>query len=101
MKKRLFVGSLPYNIDESQLRELFAKAGSIESCNVITDRMTGQSKGFAFVEYASEKDASKAIEMFKDYRIEDRKIAVSFAKPREESRSKSYGSNHSYRARRR
>lgn len=84
MPKKLFVGGLPYTINSSQLEEIFSKFGEIISCEVITDRYSGQSKGFAFVEMKDDKEADKAIEKLNDTELEGRKIAVSVARPREE-----------------
>lgn len=84
MKKRLFVGGLPYSVTQDQLQDLFSKAGTIVSCNIITDKYTGKSKGFGFVEFEEEAMAKKAIEMFDGYEWEGRKIAVNEARPRED-----------------
>jgi len=84
VQKRLFVGGLPYATTEDQLRELFSQAGTVESVNIITDRHTGRSKGFGFVEFATEEEAQKAVEMFNETELEGRKIAVNVARPREE-----------------
>ena len=84
MSKRLFVGGLPYSIDSSQLEEMFSKLGKVVSADVITDRDSGQSKGFGFVEMENEKEADEAIEKLNDTELEGRKIAVNVARPREE-----------------
>ena len=84
MEVKLYVGNLSYNTTEENLRELFSQAGAVASVALIKDRTTGQSKGFAFVEMDSQANAQKAITMFKDYTMNDRQIAVSFARPREE-----------------
>lgn len=84
MEVKLYVGNLSYNTTEENLRELFSQAGAVASVALIKDRTTGQSKGFAFVEMDSQANAQKAITMFKDYSMNDRQIAVSFARPREE-----------------
>ncbi len=79
---KLFVGSLPWSVNNDSLRELFAQYGEITEAMVINDRETGRSKGFGFVTFANEADAQKALEM--DGRdIEGRKIVVNIAKPRE------------------
>lgn len=81
-KNKLFVGSLPWAINNDSLRELFAQYGEITECVVITDRATGRSKGFGFVTFAQEADAQKALEMHeKD--VQGRKIVVNIARPRE------------------
>ncbi len=84
MSKKLFVGGLPYTVTSSQLEEIFSKFGKIVSCDVITDRYSGQSKGFAFVEMEKDKEADEAIEKLNDTEMEGRKIAVNVARPREE-----------------
>lgn len=83
MSKRLFVGSLPYTTTNEQLQELFSQVGPVESVNVITDRYTGQGKGFAFVEMASDEDAKKAIETLNGHNLGGRTIVVNEAKPQE------------------
>ncbi len=84
MSKKLFVGGIPYTVTSSQLEEIFSKFGKIVSCDVITDRYSGQSKGFAFVEMENDKEADKAIEKLNDTEMEGKKIAVSVARPKEE-----------------
>ena len=84
MSKRLFVGGLPYGINSSQLEEMFSKFGTVVSANVITDRDTGQSKGFGFVDMENDKEADEAIEKLNDTDLEGKKIAVNVARPREE-----------------
>ncbi len=84
MSKRLFVGGLSYSVTSSQLEEIFSKFGKIVSCDVITDRYSGQSKGFAFVEMEDEKEADKAMEKLNDTELEGKKIVVNVARPREE-----------------
>ena len=84
MSKRLFVGGIPYSVTSDKLEEIFAKFGKVNSCNVITDRYSGQSKGFAFVEMEDDKEADKAISELNDSDLEGRKIAVNVARPREE-----------------
>jgi RNA recognition motif-containing protein len=85
MAKRLFVGNLPFTATEADLRELFAQAGTVEAVNVIINRDTGQSKGFAFVEMATEDEAKKAIQSLDGYKINDRPIVVNEARPKEEN----------------
>lgn len=81
-KNKLFVGSLPWSVNNDSLRELFAQYGEITDATVITDRDSGRSKGFGFVTFSNEESAQKALEM--DGReIEGRKIVVNIAKPRE------------------
>jgi len=84
MSKRLFVGGLPYTVTSSQLEEMFSKFGKVVSCEVITDKYSGRSKGFAFVEMEKDKEADEATEKLHDTEMEGRKIAVNEARPREE-----------------
>ena len=84
MNKKLYVGNINYDTTDERLRELFAQVGEVVSAVVITDRMTGRSKGFAFVKMASEEDARMAIERFIDYDLDARNIKVAEARPRRE-----------------
>ena len=80
---RIFVGNLSYHTTEDQLTDLFSQAGEIESATVITDRDTGRSRGFAFIEMEQEA-ATKAIEQFNGYELDGRTINVNEARPRPE-----------------
>ena len=91
MAKRLFVGSLPYSATSSQLEELFSKAGKVESVNVITDKFSGQGKGFAFVEMATEEDAQKAIKELNGTDLGGRSIVVNEARPQEDRSNRTGG----------
>lgn len=84
MAKRLFVGSLAYNVTGGQLEDLFAQAGKVESVNLITDKFSGQSKGFAFVEMQTEEEAKEAIKKLNNFEFEGRKLVVNEARPRED-----------------
>ena len=84
MSKKLFVGSLPYSTTEEELKEHFAGAGEIESAIIIIDKITGRSKGFGFVEYVTEDEAKKAIEMFNDKEFGGRALIVNEARPMRE-----------------
>ena len=84
MSTRLFVGNLSYQTTEDDLRQLFAGVASVTSVTVITERDSGRSKGFAFVEVASPEDAQKAIGELNGHSLHDRTIRVDLAKPREE-----------------
>ena len=81
--KKLYVGGLPYAVTEDQLRELFSAHGTVESSTVITDRMTGRSKGFGFVEMSSQEEAQTAMDNLNNTQLEGRSITVNEAKPRE------------------
>ena len=84
MAKKLYVGNLPYGVDEQQLRDLFSQAGEISDVAVITDKYTGQSKGFAFVEMATDEAADEAIKQFDGYSLSNRQMVVNVARPRED-----------------
>ncbi len=88
MAKNLFVGGIPYSVRDAQLEDLFKQAGTVVSAKIITDKMTGQSKGFGFVEMESDEEAQKAIDMFNNYELDGRKIVVNEARPREERPSR-------------
>jgi len=83
MAKKLFVGGLSYETTEATLKETFSKAGTVESAIVITDKISGRSKGFGFVEMSSEEEAQKAIEMFNGKEIDGKNVTVNEAKPLE------------------
>ena len=84
--KKLFVGNLPWGITNDSLRELFAPVGEVVEAMVITDRMSGRSKGFGFVTFATEEAAQAAVAQLNEKEIEGRKIIVNVARPREERR---------------
>ncbi len=81
---KLYVGNLSWNIDDSKLNELFSEFGKVVSANVITDRYSGRSRGFGFVEFADDSEAQKAIESMNGKEVDGRELRVSEAKPREE-----------------
>ena len=83
MAKKLYVGGLSYSTTEDALKELFAQAGAVESATIITDRMSGRSKGFGFVEMSSDEEAQKAIELFNGKELDGRSITVNEARPME------------------
>ena len=84
MDVKLYVGNLSYTTTEDDLRTLFAKAGQVASVALITDRDTGNSKGFAFIEMTTQTDAEKAISMFNSFDLDNRELKVNIAKPRED-----------------
>lgn len=88
MVKRLFVGSLSFSVTSSQLEELFSQVGKVESLNLITDKFSGQSKGFAFVEMSTEEESKEAIKKFNNFELDGRKIVVNEARPREDRNTK-------------
>lgn len=81
--KKLYVGNLPYSTNDATLREMFEKAGTVNSAQIIMDRMTGRSKGFGFVEMADDGEAEKAIETFNGKEVEGRALTVNEARPLE------------------
>lgn len=81
---RLFVGNLSYQTMDQDLQDFFSAAGSVSSVNVMMDKFTGKSRGFAFVEFASSDEANKAVEMFHGKELQGRPLTVNLARPREE-----------------
>lgn len=81
---KLFVGSLSWGVRDDMLREAFEKAGEVLSANVLLERDTGRSRGFGFVEMATDEAAQAAIEMWNEQELDGRKIIVNVARPREE-----------------
>ena len=84
MGKKLYVGNLTYQVDSSQLEQLFSQFGTVQSAQVIQDRDTGRSKGFGFVEMDSEAEAQAAIDGLHDREHDGRRLTVNEAKPRED-----------------
>lgn len=83
MAKKLYVGGLSFDTVQKTLEETFSQAGKVESATVITDKMSGRSKGFGFVEMSTEEEAKKAIETLNDTEVDGRKITVAEARPME------------------
>jgi len=81
MGKRLFVGNLPYNASDAELQEHFAAAGSVESAKIITDKFSGRSKGFGFVEMATDADAENAVSTLNGKEMNGRALVVNEARP--------------------
>ena len=81
MATKLFVGSLPFATTSDQLREIFAKVGKVVEANVVMDKMSGRSRGFGFVEMATDQDAKKAVDQLNGTEVDGRKIFVSEARP--------------------
>ena len=81
---KLFVGGLPYSVDNNKLNEMFASFGAVISATVIVDKFTNQSKGFGFVEMADQAAAQEAIKSLDGSSLEGRRLGVSIAKPRED-----------------
>ena len=83
MSTKLFVGSLPWSVSDDKLKETFEKHGNVVSAKVVTDRATGRSRGFGFVEMGSADDAQKAIRALNDSELDGRNIVVNEAKSRD------------------
>ena len=92
MASKLFVGNLPFTTTENDLQDHFAQAGAVVAVNIMQDRTTGRSRGFAFVEMASQEDATKAINMFHQKDFQGRSLTVNEARPKEDRPSGGYGS---------
>lgn len=84
MAQKLYVGNLPYNVNDESLKEMFSQAGTVASAMIITDKMSGRSKGFGFVEMSSDAEASAAIDMFNGKEVEGRALTVNEARPKED-----------------
>jgi len=84
MNKKLYVGGLAYSVTDAQLRDLFAAHGSVESASVVRDRASDSSRGFGFVEMATQQEAEKAIAALNSTEFQGRSLNVNLAKPRED-----------------
>lgn len=82
--RRLFVGSLPWGVDDAGLAQIFSQAGTVVSAQVVKDRDTGRSRGFGFVEMTTDEEANNAVSNLNGTDIEGRKIVVNIARPRED-----------------
>ncbi len=91
MEYKLYVGNLSYTTSETDLQTLFAEAGAVKSVALIKDRDSGRSKGFAFIEMENQKDMQNAITIFNGKEFQDRALAVSAARPREERSGGGFG----------
>lgn len=83
MGNKLYVGGLPYSVTEGQLEEIFSPHGSVQSARVISDKFTGRSRGFGFVEMGSDEEAQKAIQALNNTELEGRTLVVNEARPQE------------------
>ena len=81
MCKRLYVGNLAWGVDEGKLSSIFGEVGTVESAKVVTDKFTGKSRGFGFVEMSSDDEAEKAVETLHEKDVEGRKLTVNEARP--------------------
>src|ERR1035437_9821623 len=96
MGKKMFVGGLPYEVDEAKLRELFGPYGKVVGAKVIMDRETGRSKGFGFVEMSTDDEAKAATDKLNNSSLGERKIFVNEARPMEARPRPSFGSKPSF-----
>ena len=90
---RLFVGNLSYQTGENDLKDYFSQAGAVASVNLMLDKVTGKSRGFAFIEFANAEEANKAIEQFHNKEFQGRALTVNIARPREERAPRWSGDN--------
>lgn len=91
----IFVGSLPFSLEEADLRESFEAYGAVESVKIITDKFTGRSKGFGFVEMSNDDEAQKAIDELNGATVSGRTIVVNKSEPRPEGERRSFNNNRS------
>jgi len=98
-RPRLYVGNLPYQLTIDELKDFFAGAGSVTDAAIITDRETGRSKGFGFVEFATDEDATRAQSMFNGAQLRNRTLKVDLAKPRDDKARDARGSSSASRYR--
>ena len=83
-QNRLFVGNLSYQTMENDLQDYFSQAGAVTTVNLMLDKVTGKSRGFAFIEFATPEEANKAVEQFHNKEFQGRALTVNVARPREE-----------------
>ena len=95
MSRKLYVGNLPFTTDETQLQDLFAQAGTVDTVNVVRDRETGRARGFAFVEMGSDEEAQAAIKQLNSFELGGRALTVNEARPKTEG---SFGGGGGYGA---
>lgn len=91
----IFVGSLPFSIDDADLRESFGVYGTVNSVKIITDKFTGRSKGFGFVEMENDEEAEKAIQELNGATVEGRTIVVNKSEPKPEGERRTFNNNRS------
>ena len=84
METRLYVGNLSYSSTEGDIEELFKQAGAVIKCELMLDKFTSRSRGFAFVEMGTPEEAQKAVDMFNEQDLQGRNLRVNIARPREE-----------------
>jgi RNA recognition motif-containing protein len=94
---RIYVGNLPYSVTDEELRDTFGEFGELVSAEVVTDRFSGQSKGFGFVEMPNNSEADQAIKALNDQPLKGRKLTVNEARPRADRNRRGGGGGGSYR----
>ena len=94
MGRKLYVGNLPYEVGETELQDLFARAGSVESVTVMRDQMTGRARGFAFVEMGTDEEAQTAIRELNEHQLGGRSLTVNEARPKEARGGGGFGGGH-------
>lgn len=87
---KLFVGNLPFRLTEEELNELFSQHGEVTSVKIVTDRVSGRSKGIAFVEFATEEDAKKAMEALNGFELDGRPLRIDLARQQQPREQRSY-----------
>jgi cold-inducible RNA-binding protein len=98
MGRKLYVGNLPFDTGEAALQELFARAGTVETVNVVRDMATGRARGFAFIEMSTDEEASKAITELNQYQLGGRGLTVNEARPKPERSGGFGGDSHRRRS---
>jgi cold-inducible RNA-binding protein len=94
MGRKLYVGNLPYEVGETELQELFGRAGSVESVNVMRDQATGRARGFAFVEMRTDEEAQNAITSLNGTQVGGRSLTVTEARPKAAGGGGGFGGGH-------
>jgi cold-inducible RNA-binding protein len=94
-QNRLFVGNLSYQTLQDDLQEYFSQAGAVTSVNLMVDKVTGKSRGFAFIEFLTPEEANKAVEQFHNTEFQGRALTVNIARPREQRAPRSSGERRS------
>jgi RNA recognition motif-containing protein len=97
MSRKLYVGNLPYEVGETELQDLFARAGAVESVTVMRDQATGRARGFAFVEMGSDEEAQTAIRELNASQVGGRSLTVNEARPKTAGGGGGFGGGHSSR----
>jgi cold-inducible RNA-binding protein len=82
MSRKLYVGNLPYEVGETELKDLFAQAGTVDSVNLVRDQATGRARGFAFIEMSTDAEAQTAITTLHEHELGGRKLTVNEARPK-------------------